>query len=336
MALMSALVFSVLAIFGCDRKENAPAATTGAVKAPSAPTASAKKIAIILMQDDQFFRLNEAGMRATAKASGAELLVGNAYGKVDKEANLIDTYIAQGVGAILVSPIGPDTSGPALQRAKDKGIKVVLYNNAIKGDAVSFGITSDQTELGAATGREVKKYIETKLNGKANIAIIHFTSLSKEVGALRPDGFKKQIADLPGVKIVADQEAWLAPQATTTVESILAAHPELDLIWSANEGGTVGSVVAVGNANKAGKVAVFGTDISAQLAEFLLADDNILQAVTAQKPFEMGSQAMQAALDLLDNKEPAEKSVVLGGTLFSRNNPDEVKATLKKLKEDAK
>jgi hypothetical protein len=66
-------------------------------------------------------------------------------------------------------------------------------------------------------------------------------------------------------------------------------RPDLDAIWAANEGGTAGAVIAVKNAGKAGKVAVFGTDMSEQLARFLLeevpADPDrqriILEAVAA-------------------------------------------------------
>jgi len=43
-------------------------------------------------------------------------------------------------------------------------------------------------------------------------------------------------------------------------------------------------------------VVVFGTDMSEQIADFLLADDGILQAVTGQKPFDIGAMAVDTAL----------------------------------------
>src|SRR5205807_181836 len=117
-----------------------------------------------------------------------------------------------------------------------------------------------------------------------------------EAAGERNRGFEEEMKKLPGVQIVARQDGWIAADAEPVVTQVLTAHPDVNLIWSANEGGTVGSVNAVKNARKAGKVVVFGTDISEQMCDFLLSDDNILQAVTGQKPFEIGTQAVNTAL----------------------------------------
>src|SRR5207247_607528 len=136
----------------------------------------------------------------------------------------------------------------------------------------------------SSTGRAAREFIEARLGGKARVALIGFSSQLPEQGGARQKGFKQEIAGMPGVTIVAEQDAWNAPEAATTVSEILTKKP--NVIWAANEGGTVGAVTAVRSAGKAGQVVVFGTDISAQLIDFLLDDDGVLQAVTAQKPFE--------------------------------------------------
>jgi ABC-type sugar transport system substrate-binding protein len=140
---------------------------------------------------------------------------------------------------------------------------------------------------------------------------------------MRTNGFKSEIVKLEGVEIVAEQDAWLAEQAVKKVGDILTANPDINVVWSANEGGTVGAVMAVKNAGKAGKVAVFGTDTGEQLADFLLDDANILQAVTGQRPFEMGSMAVEAAVRVLRG-EKVEKKISMRGFLLSRKKQDEV------------
>ena len=77
---------------------------------------------------------------------------------------------------------------------------------------------------------------------------------------------------------------------------------------------------------------VFGTDMSEQIGAFLLSGENVLQAVTDQKPFDIGAQAVQAAVAVLKN-EPVEKKVALPGLLFSRTNPAEIEEYLALLKE---
>ncbi len=303
--------------------------TTDAPKpgdAPPPPVAAGAKLSIagIGFQDDQFFRLAEMGMKDAAQKNGIDLTPSTSAGDLEKESSLVDTYIAKKVHAIVVAPLSEKGSVTALRRAYDKGIKIVTFDMALKEEFPSSGIKSDQIALGSPTGREAVEYIKTKLGGKANIAIIAYMSFLPEACSKRMKGFKDEVAKLPGVKFVAQQDAWVAPTAVTVVESILTAHPEVNLIWAANEGGTVGAVTAVKNSGKAGKVVVFGTDASEQIAEFLLNPDNILQAVTGQKPFDIGKMAVESAIKAVKG-EKVEKIVELPGQLFSRTRPDEVK-----------
>ena len=290
-----------------------------------------KRIAGIVFQEDQFFRLVLFGMRDAAAKSGAELLEANSAGRPDKEVQLINTYIANNVDAIVISPLSAKASLSALTRAREKGIVVVTYNTTVEGDAPVSFVESDQTDLGASTGRAARAYVESKLGGKAQIAILSGRSQIPEQTNMRIGGFQTEITKLPGVKIVADQDAWLAEQAVKKVGDILTANPKVDIIWAANEGGTVGAVMAVKNAGKAGKVAVFGTDNSEQLSNFLLDDDRILQAVTGQRPFDIGSKAVEAAMNALKGL-PVEKKVSLPGVLLSREKPEEVKQFKEHLK----
>jgi ABC-type sugar transport system substrate-binding protein len=290
------------------------------------------KIAGIVFQEDQFFRLVQYGMQAAGEQHDVDLFLANSSNSLDKEISLIDTYIVSKVDAIVVSPLSMKSSVPALTRAYDSGIKIVTYNTAISEDFAASFIESDQIDLGAATGRAVRGYIEEKLGGNAKLAMIECKACAPEQCGMRSDGFREGLGELPGVQIVANQDAWLAPQAADVVESILTAHPDLDIIWASNEGGTVGAVTAVRNSGKAGQVAVFGTDMSEQLGDFLLADENILQAVTGQKPFEIGYMALEAAVKVLTG-EPVEKKVRLPGVLFTRERPDEVKEYRKRLQE---
>ena len=121
--------------------------------------------------------------------------------------------MVRGVDAILVSPLSEKASATGLKRANDKGIKIVTYNANVAGDFPVSAIESNQYELGKLTGQETVKYIENKLDGKANIATVGFLSLLPDQAGARAKGFKEAIAKLPGVKIVAEQEAWMAPEA---------------------------------------------------------------------------------------------------------------------------
>jgi sugar transport system substrate-binding protein len=302
---------------GCTKKQDGPAP---------------RRIAGIVFQEDQFFRLVLFGMRDAAQREGVELLEANSAGKPEKEIQLVNTYAAQGVDGIVISPLSARASISALERANAKGITVVTYNTTVESTIPAAYIESDQWDLGASTGRAARAVIARRFGGKAAVALLAFQSQAPEQSTQRVSGFKRELALLPGVQIVAEQDAWLAEQAVKKAGDILTAHPEVNVIWAANEGGTVGAVMAVKNSGRAGKVLVFGTDTGEQLAEFLLNDDDILQAVTGQRPFEIGSRAVETVLKVLKG-ERVESRMALPGILLTRERPDEVRAFKQRLAE---
>lgn len=290
------------------------------------------KIAGMFLQEDQFFRLIQFGMKDAADRAGVELLLASSDSKLDKEIQLVNTYIARQVDAIVLSPLSKTASVTALNRAREAGIKVVTYNSTVEGGVPVSFIESDQSNLGSQTGQVARSYIEERLGGKAKIAILAFKSLLPEQSDARTGGFKGEISNLPGAEIVAEQDAWLPEIAIKKVGDILTANPEINLIWSANEGGTVGAVMAVKNAGQEGRIAVFGTDVSDQLAGFLLSDEQILHAVTGQRPFEIGSRAIEAAVSAI-NEESVDEQVSMSGVLLTRQDPKAVRAFRTRLRE---
>lgn len=293
--------------------------------------AASRTIAGVVFQQDQFFRTIQIGMEAAAKAAGAELLEANSESKAEKEASLIDTYIARKVDAIVISPISATASAPALKRAADAGIKIVTYNSAVNGDFPVCYLNSSQRDLGNSTGVAAAAFIKSALGGKAKVATLGFKSLLPEISADRVDGFLEKAKAGGDIQVVSQQDAWLAEKAVAVAGDIITANPDVNIIYAANEGGTVGAVQAVRNAGKQGKIFVFGIDGTEQLANFILDPDNVLQAVTAQQPFVMGRMAVQAALDALDGK-PVEKKVIVPVIALDRNHPEVVRQFLQDLK----
>ena len=299
---------------------------------PAAEEDGRLKIAGMFMQEDQFFRLVRFGMQQAAKEDGAELLLSTVDGKPEKELQLVNTYIARQVDAIVLSPLSATASVTALRRAHDAGIHVIAYNSTVEGGIPAAFIESDQSDLGSQTGNAARAFIGERLGGQAQIAILAFKSALTEQSEARTNGFKSRIADLPGVEIVAEQDAWLPEMGIRKAGDILTANPGIDLIWCANEGGTVGAVMAVKSAGRGDEVAVFGTDVSDQMLGFLLAEDQILQAVTGQKPFEIGYRAVKAAVAVIQGRE-VEDHVSMPGVLLERRDLENVRAYRARLQE---
>lgn len=284
-------------------------------------------VAGVVFQEDQFMKLLSIGYEDAAKAAGVKILTSNTGNDQGKEAELINTYVAQKVNGIAIAPLNQESSIAALQRADEQGVKVAVTNISLSNAPfIVGGFTSDNQNIGQITGKEAAAYIKEKLGGKAKIAIIQYKSLLPEQSAARYTGFVEEVKkENPDVEIVADQDAWIQDKAVAVTGDVLTAHPDVDIIWAANEGGTIGAVMAVKNAGKAGKIKVFGTDASDQLISMLKADDDILQAITGQDPYTMGYKAMELLIKQVKGEDVSAskgKTEIVDGILLSRSNPD--------------
>jgi ABC-type sugar transport system substrate-binding protein len=280
-----------------------PATAAPEVKATEAPPVQPAKMTIagVVFQSDTFMQTVQAGMQAAADKAGVEMIMGNTDNKLDKEASMIDDYITRGVKAIVITPISADGSIAALKKAKDAGIQIICFNTCVNDKTIpsAFLVTKNE-DLGIKTGEAAVKFITDKLGGKATVGILNCDQF--EGCPPRKAGFQDQLKALPDVKVVADQAGWLADKAQPVAEAMLQANPDINILWSANEGGTVGEANAVKTLGLGDKVYVFGTDMNNQMGQMLQAGDNILQGVTGQAPYQMGYDALNQALDVLGGK----------------------------------
>ena len=297
------------------------------------------KVAGVVYLEDQFMKLLSSGYKAAAEEAGVECVLGNVNNDQAKETNLINTYVSQGINGIAIAPLNEESSIAALKNAAKQGMKITLTDSTLSNaDFIIAGYTSDQKQLGASTGKLAAKFIEEQLGGKAKIAIVQFKSLLPEKSSSRVQGFLDEVQKLPGVEVVADQDAWVQDKAVSVASDILTAHPDVDIIFAANDGGTVGSTMAVKNAGRSGKTFVFGIDASEQIAAMLKDADNILQAVTGQDAYGMGYESMKTLIKKLKGEEVDAKEgeiKTVDGIALDRNDVAGIDTFLKNLKERA-
>ena len=301
-------------------------------QASAADTETSTRVVAISILDDLFFRDVAEGMKAQAKKDGITLMQVNSNHNLATESKLIDNAIRLKASAIVVSPADANLSVPALKKAHDSGIKIVAYNDAVNADFVLATVRSNQQALGASTGEAARAYISSKLGGKARVGVLCFDSLLPAQSDARVQGFLGAVRTLgPGAVLVARKDAWEANTAIKVASEMLKAYPDLDIIYAANEGGTVGAQLAVKSVAKDRTTKVFGTDSARQELDMLAAPDEILLAVTGQSPYAMGVKAMEAAALAIKGKA-VQKNVYVDGTLLSRDD----KETLAKYREKSK
>ena len=295
------------------------------------------KVAGVVFQEDQFMMLMQKGYQDAAAAYGVECMIANTNNDQAKEAELISTYTTQKLDGIAISPLNETSSIQSLKTAYDGGLEIAVGNTKLSdAEFVCGGYTSDNYNLGELTGQEARKFIEENLGGKARVAIVQFKSQLPEQSADRMNGFMDQLEGLD-IELVADQDAWLQDAAVQTVSDILTANEAsggVDIIWAANDGGTIGATMAVKNCGKAGETFVFGTDAAEQQAEMLKSDDNILQCVTGQDAYAIGYNTMEVLIKtVMGEKGEYGHEVIVPGIVLTRSDLDAVETFEKDLAE---
>lgn len=285
---------------------------------------SSLTIAGIVFQNDEFCRILQQGYEAAAKDYGVNLLMGNSNDSVDKEIELVNTYIASEVDGICVSIMDADASVTALKNAYDKGISVAVTNTVLNADFPVCTVESSQSDLGKYSGMYAHEVLSAADMGDIKLGIIEFATLIPGNSNPRVEAFLEQIDDL-GYEIVSRQEAWTSEMALQVCQDMLTANPDINVIYTNCDPNTVGATLAVSNLGRAGEIKVFGVDASDQICGFLLSDDGILQGTAAQQAYDMGYVAMENLIKSLAGEE-VESHIYVEPLQLNRGDLDAVQS----------
>lgn len=242
---------------------------------------------------------------------------------VERQYQIIENLIQQKVNAILLSPAGSKELVPAIRKANDAGIPVLLLDTRIDSvAAASMGahvvtyIGSDNFEGGAMAGR----YVAARLGGSGNVAIIEGIS-GHETADQRRLGFLQGIEANPGVRVVASQTAnWERARAYTVAENLLQAHQDLDAVFAANDEMALGALEAVAAAGLLERIPVIGFDAIPD-ALVNIRSGRLLGSV-AQFPGEMGRLGVRHAVALLRAGEVPAGEILTRVEMIDRDNVD--------------
>jgi ABC-type sugar transport system substrate-binding protein len=317
--LVAAMCFC---FFGCGPKEGS--SQSSVTPKPNEPEVSegfdysSLTIAAMVFQNDEFCRILQQGYEAAAKEYGVTLLIGNSNDSVDKEIELVNTYVASEVNGICVSILDADASVTALQKAHEAGIPVAITNTVLNADFPVCTVESSQSDLGKFTGMYAHDVLANSDIGKVKLGIIEFATLIPGNSNPRVEAFLEQIEDID-YEIVSRQEAWTSEMALQVCQDMLTANPDINVIFSNCDPNTVGATLAVANLGLAGQIKVFGIDASDQICGFVLSEDDILQGTVAQQAYDMGYIAIENLILHLAG-ETVEKHVYVEPVQLNRSD----------------
>ncbi len=280
-----------------------PAALTTAQLDKIAKPAKLVKLALIVKtRNNPFFDPMIKAAEAQAKAMGATLDVQAPQQESDKERQfaLVQDVTARGANAILITPADSKGIIPALKQAQAKGVTIINLDNRVDAAAAKAagvqmgGYAGADNEIGGALAGEAMVEI---LKGKGKVAILEGIRGADNAEA-RKRGFTSAAGKLDIV--ASDSANWDTAQAYAKFQSMMAAHPDLNGVFCANDKMALGAIKAIREAGKKGKITVVGYDNIPDVKKYL--QNGEMAATIDQHPDLMGRYGVQMALGVLDGK----------------------------------
>ncbi len=128
----------------------------------------------------------------------------------------------------------------------------------------------------------------------------------------------KMKASYPKIKVLKTQYVGDSPtKAAQTIDSLLAANPDLDGVFATNVLVAEGVDTGLNGAGKKGKVKIVAYDADPQQIKDLKA--NIVQALVAQQPYAEGVAGVDQAVNSLTGK-PVKKTVATSLSIITKAN----------------
>ena len=240
-----------------------------------------------------------------------ELKFAAAYDSDERQVQQIDSLVNEGIDLLVVAPNQVQTISPAIDRAYDKGIPVIVFERKTSSRKYTAFISADNYEMGRTMG----EYIASRLDGKGNV--LEIKGLEGSSPAIeRHKGFMDAIEKVPGIKVVGSlQGDWTEETAYETTKQWFATNKDVrvDLVFGANDRTAMGARKILGE-----KLLYCGIDgLPGENGGIQLVRDSLLDASYIYPTH--GDQIIELAVQILEGK-PYKKETMLMSALVTSDN----------------
>ncbi|ASO23166.1 ABC-type sugar transport system substrate-binding protein [Actinoalloteichus hoggarensis] len=245
--------------------------------------------------NNPFFVDIQDGAQEAAEELGVEILVQDAQNDPATQINHVDTFVTQGVDLIIINAVDSDQATPAAAAAANANIPVIALDRSITDADVAQEIVSDNVQGGELAADAL---VEAGVDGDVVVLQgIPGSSASRDRG----EGFHNGVEANSGLNIVAEQPAnFDRAEGLDVMRDILQSNGDIAGVFAENDEMALGAIQALGD--RAGEdVMVFGFDGTPDGLDAIVS--GTLAGTIAQQPEEMGRQAVEQAVQLLDGGE---------------------------------
>jgi ABC-type sugar transport system substrate-binding protein len=235
------------------------------------------------------------GFEAKCKELGVQVLKIDSQYKIDKQVNDIETLINDKYDGFMFMPIDQNATQGVVDAAKRAGMATASI--AQPQDNANLIYTLDEYQYGLAIGTQAGEWIRDNLGGRAKVAIISQDNVEAVIA--RGDGVRDGILKAaPNANIVSRQAGDYPEKGQQIIESVLAAHPDLNVVVGTNDSGAIGGYQAMVTNRKTGRDrAVFSGDATAETLNLMKEPNSIYRGTVDLAPWQGGYESAQMLYD---------------------------------------
>ena len=277
-------------------------------KSNAVQTQNEKKIQIGMSFDSfviERWRRDRDVFVSTAKELGAEVNVQNANGDLAEQKKQIDYFIEKGMDVIVIICADSDGLRTSVNKAKEKGIKVIAYDRLIKDSDVDLYISFDNTRVG---GMMAEALIDQGLAGGSVLMLGGSTAdnnVSLVEGKFRRTMQENKVTILDSFHA----DGWLAELAAEYIYEHMDTVFKADAIMCGNDDIASRVVPALAERRLAGKVLVTGQDADLEACQRIVEGT---QLMTVYKPVEkLAQRAAECAVALAQGQKITGEDVTM-------------------------
>jgi len=306
---------------------------------PSKPSKITIGLFISNLGNPYFVALRDGAQKAVdelkAKGVNIEMKVYDAKDDPNQQITQIETAIGEGISAIVVNPVHVEAIQPALQKAKDAGIPVITTDRDVADHSLRIVFIGTDNVKGAEEGAKalIKALEESGKPTPWKVVILNGipgTTAAED----RKKGFHNildQYVSQGKVQIVAEEVAnFRRDEGLSKMESILAAHPDIDAVIAANDEMALGAIQAIEGAGLTpGKdVIVVGYDAIPDAVQAI--KEGKMYATIAQSPFLQGYWGVYAAYYVITKDwKPSEDWIKTPVVVVTKENVETFESQVK-------
>ena len=274
------------------------------------------KIGVSQCSEDIWRDWQNAELRMEANFhEGVELFFSSADDNSERQIQQIDSLVNLGIDLLIVAPNQLASVSPAIDRAFDKGIPVIVFERKTDSHKYTAFVSADNDEM----GKQMGEYIINRLNHQGKIMEIMGLKGSSPADE-RHQGFLEALEGNPNVSVVATlQGDWTEETAYKVVKEYQGDLSEIDFVFGHNDRTAIGARKAFLEVMDEKDLPLFcGIDgLPGENGGIRQVRDSLLDASYIYPT--RGDQLLQLALDILDGK-PYQKETNLTSALVTKDN----------------